>query len=344
MRSADPARRAMRETSSSTSMEHLRVAAEDVGQRLDRYLALRLPQLSRTRIQELIAEQRVLVAGRPARASHRVSEGESVQVEVVSRPPLTATPEDIPIDILYEDEDIVVVNKPAGMIVHAGAGQSHGTLVNALLHRLGALSSVAGIVRPGIVHRLDRGTSGTLVVARNDRAHRILTDQFGAREVEKVYLTLVHGRIKDDTGRIELPVARDLQRRTRMTTRRREGRDARTDWKILARIDGFTLLEVRLHTGRTHQIRVHLSAIGHPVVGDTTYGAPREPMAGGHKLAPLGRPFLHAALIGFLHPTKGERVTFRAPLESGLHAYLVNLAAAAGIAQAHVDAALKGYL
>ncbi|HXQ98555.1 MAG TPA: RluA family pseudouridine synthase [Candidatus Limnocylindrales bacterium] len=334
----------MREASSSTSMEHLRVTPEESGQRLDRYLALRLPQLSRTRIQELVAEGRVLVAGRTSRASHRVADGESIQVEVISRPALAATPEEIPIEILYEDEDIVVVNKPAGMIVHAGGGQSRGTLVNALLHRLGKLSSVAGTIRPGIVHRLDRGTSGTLVVARNDRAHRILTDQFAAREVEKVYLTLVTGRMKEDIGRIELPVARDLQRRTRMTTRRREGREARTDWKALTRVDGFTLLEVRLHTGRTHQIRVHFSAIGHPVVGDTTYGAPRQPQVGEHKLASLGRPFLHAARIGFLHPTKGERVAFRASLESGLHAYLVNLAAAAGMGQALIDAALKGYL
>lgn len=334
----------MRETLSSSTMEHLRVVSEEAGQRLDRYLALRLPQLSRTRIQELIAEGRVLVAGRPARASHRVTDGESVQVEVISRPPLAATPEEIPIDILYEDEDIVVVNKPSGMIVHAGAGQSHGTLVNALLHRLGSLSSVAGTLRPGIVHRLDRGTSGALVVARNDLAHRILTNQFGAREVEKIYITLVHGRMKEDTGRIELPVARDLQRRTRMTTRRREGREARTDWRVLAHLDGFTLLEVRLHTGRTHQIRVHFSAIGHPVVGDTTYGAPREPQIRDHKLAPLGRPFLHAARIGFLHPTKRERVAFQAPLEAGLHEYLVRLAAIAGVRQAQIDAALKDYL
>jgi 23S rRNA pseudouridine1911/1915/1917 synthase len=323
---------------------HLRVAAEDVGERLDRYLVAQLPELSRTRIQELIAEERVLVAGHPARASHRVAEGESVQIEVLSRPPLAAEAEDIPIELLYEDDDIVVVNKRAGMIVHSGAGQSRGTLVNALLHRLGALSTAAGPIRPGIVHRLDRGTSGTLVVARNDAAHRSLSEQFGAREVEKVYLTLVHGHMTEENGTIQLPVARDLLRRTRMTTKRREGREARTDWRVIARIGPFTLLEIQLHTGRTHQIRVHLSAVGHPVVGDAVYGAPREPIVQGVKLSKLGRPFLHAARIGFVHPTSGKRMSFRAPLDEGLRKYLVEIAGAAGTSQASIDAALKAYL
>ena len=333
-----------RNSSKSAPVEHLRVTAENSGQRLDRYLATEIPQLSRTRIQELIAEDRVLVAGRPARASHRVEEGESIQIEVVSRPPLAATPEEIPIEILYEDDDVIVVNKPAGMMVHAGAGKSGGTLVNALLHRLGKLSSEAGTLRPGIVHRLDRGTSGILVVARNNEAHRNLAAQFAARDLEKFYLTLVHGRMKEDAGKIELPIARDLQRRTRMTTRRREGRAARTDWRVLARPNGFSLLEVRLHTGRTHQIRAHMAAIGHPVVGDTVYGAPREPETGGRKLPVLGRPFLHSARIGFLHPTKGEKVAFRAPVGNELREYLMTLAAATGCDRAVIDAALRDYL
>ena len=323
---------------------HLRVTAEDAGERLDRYLAAQLPELSRTRIQELISEERVLVAGHPVRASHRVAEGESVQIEVLSRPPLAAEAEDIPIELLYEDDDIVVVNKPAGMIVHSGAGQSRGTLVNALLHRLGTLSSAAGPIRPGIVHRLDRGTSGTLVVARNDAAHRSLSEQFGAREIEKIYLTLVHGRMEEESGTIALPVARDLLRRTRMTTKRREGREARTDWRVIARIGPFTLLEIQLHTGRTHQIRVHLSAVGHPVVADAVYGAPREPVVNGRKLSKLGRPFLHAARIGILHPTTGKRMSFRAPLDPELRTYLAEIANAAGVAQASIDGALKAYL
>jgi 23S rRNA pseudouridine1911/1915/1917 synthase len=325
-------------------IEHLRVSEEDAGQRLDRFLAKRLSRLSRTRIQELIAQGRVLAAGAAARASHRVSEGESVQIEIAERAPLAAEPEQIPIEILYQDDDVVVVNKPAGMIVHAGAGQSRGTLVNALLHKLGRLSSTGGNLRPGIVHRLDRGTSGVLIVARNDAAHQALAEQFGAREIEKIYLALVHGRVAADSGKIELPVARDLLRRIRMTTRRREGRPARTDWCVLARLDGFSLLEVRLHTGRTHQIRVHLASIGHPVVGDTVYGAPRELHVNGKKLAGLGRPFLHAALVGFLHPSNKSRVAVRAPLEAGLRAYLAAIAAASGTPDQQIDAALKEYL
>ncbi len=341
---ANPRNERLSTGESAAYTSHLRVTADADGERLDRYLVAQLPELSRTRIQELIAEERVLVAGQPARASHRVVEGESVQIEVLSRPPLTAEAEDIPIELLYEDDDIVVVNKPAGMIVHSGAGQSRGTLVNALLHRLGTLSSTAGPIRPGIVHRLDRGTSGTLVVARNDAAHRSLSQQFGAREVEKIYLTLVHGRMAEDTGMIQLPVARDLLRRTRMTTKRREGREAHTDWRVLARIGTLTLLEIQLHTGRTHQIRVHLAAVGHPVVGDAVYGAPREPIVQGKKLSKLGRPFLHAARIGFVHPTLGKRVTFRAPLDEGLRTYLEEIAEAVGAPRASIDAALQEYL
>lgn len=330
--------------SSEVTTQHFRVTHEFAGQRLDRYLAAQMPQHSRTRLQELIVEGRALIAGLPARASHRVSEGESVQVEVASRPPLDAVAEDLPIEIIYQDDDLVVVNKPAGMAVHVGAGITRGTLVNALLHKLGSLAQNAGKLRPGIVHRLDRGTSGVMVVARSDRAHAILSAQFGARDIEKVYLALVHGRMEEKSGTIDLPVARDLQRRTRMTTKRREGRDARTDWTVLARLPGFSLLAIRLHTGRTHQIRVHMSAIGHPVVGDVVYGAPREPVVEGRKLAALGRPFLHAARLGFTHPTTGERLTFRAPLDASLRAYLNDLAAATRTAQGPIDAALKGYL
>jgi len=182
------------------------------------------------------------------------------------------------------------------------------------------------------------------VVARNDAAHRSLSEQFGAREVEKVYLTLVHGRMAEDSGTIQLPVSRDLLRRTRMTTKRREGREARTDWRVIARIGPLTLLEIQLHTGRTHQIRVHLAAIGHPVVGDAVYGAPREPIVQGKKLSKLGRPFLHAARIGFLHPTKGKRVSFRAPLDDGLRIYLTEIVTTTGESQACIDAALNAYL
>src|SRR5581483_10528966 len=196
---------------------------------------------------------------------------------------------------------LVAIDKPAGMVVHAGAGVHSGTVVNALLHRFETLSTAGGPLRPGIVHRLDRFTSGVLLVAKHDRAHQALAAQFAGREVEKVYLALVHGTVKSETGRIERPIARDPVRRTRMTARLREGRAARTEYRVLRRFTGLTLLEVRIGTGRTHQIRVHLSSLGHPVVGDTVYGAAAR--IAGH--APLGRYFLHAHRIRFHQPTTG---------------------------------------
>ncbi len=330
--------------SQAPTLHRFLVAAEHAGVRLDRYLAARLPELSRTHIQELIDAGRVRVNGSSARRSHRVSPGEAIEAEVLPRPPLRAVPEDIPVEILYEDEDLVVVNKPAGMVVHAGAGAARGTLVNALLHRLGKLSTAGGALRPGIVHRLDRGTSGALVVARNDAAHRQLAEQFRARRVAKTYVALVHGALERDVGTIGLPIARDLRRRTRMTARRREGREARTDWRVLARLDGFTLVEADLRTGRTHQIRAHFSALGHPIVGDTLYGAPRQARAGRQALPPLGRSFLHAARIGFLHPRRAAPMEVRAPLPAELREYLERLAKALGLDARAIDAALGAYL
>ena len=320
------------------------IGESDAGRRLDQYLAAQLPELSRTRIQELIAEGRARVSGGSVRPSHRVAAGESVEIEVLPRPPLAAQPEDIPIEILYEDPDFVVVNKSAGMVVHAGAGARQGTLVNALLHRLKTLSSEGGAVRPGIVHRLDRGTSGALVVARNDAAHRALAAQFRARTVRKTYLALVHGRLKADSGVIDLPIARDPKYRTRMTARLRSGREARTGWRVLLRLDQFTLVAADLHTGRTHQIRAHFAAIGHPLAGDTLYGAPRQPRVAGAPLRPLGRVFLHAARLAFAAPRDGRTVEVRAPLDPELKNYLDALAAAAKEPSRHVDAALRGYL
>jgi 23S rRNA pseudouridine1911/1915/1917 synthase len=328
----------------SGRIENFHVAPEEQGSRLDRFIATRLPELSRTRVQELIDQGRVRVSGQTPRSSHRLSPGERVEVEVLARPSLDATAEDIPIELLYEDEDLVVVNKRAGMMVHAGAGETHGTLVNALLHRLGDLSEVGGAVRPGIVHRLDRGTSGVLVVARNDQAHRALADQFQERHVEKYYLALLHGTLRENSGSINLPISRDLVRRTRMTTRRREGREARTDWRVLLRFPGFTLVEARLHTGRTHQIRVHFSSLGHPVAGDVTYGAPRLPRIGNQRIDELNRTFLHAARIVFAHPRTGKRTEVRAPLAPELQAYLHQLARISAIDETRIDAALKGYL
>lgn len=325
----------------------LAVASGDAGERLDRFLAGQLPDLSRTRIQSLVDHGRITVNGAPGKRSYRVEEGDAVVIEIPAPSAAAAQPERIPLAILYQDDDVAVVNKPAGMIVHPGAGAKSGTIVNALLHEFGSrgeLSSVGGELRPGIVHRLDRETSGALLIARNDLAHRALVEQFSGRRIEKTYVALVHGRLKEDAGRIELPVARDLHRRIRMTTRRREGRTARTDWRVRLRLPGYTLAEADLHTGRTHQIRVHFSALGHPVVGDALYGAPRQPKVGSASLPPLERNFLHAARICFAHPTTGKAIEVRAPLPAELADYLREITLAGGVQRAAVDAALAPYL
>lgn len=319
-------------------------AEEDAGLRLDVFLAQRVPELSRTRVQELIRDGHVRVDGSPAKASHRVSAGERVDVEAPPRPALVAQPEDLPLELLLVDDDFVVVNKPAGMVVHAGAGHARGTLVNALLHRLGNLSKSGGALRPGIVHRLDRDTSGAMVVARNDEAHEHLASEFRSRNVKKIYLALVHGKMPRDSGTIALPISRDPHRRTRMTARGSSGRHARTDWRIVARLDRAALVEATLHTGRTHQIRAHFAAIGHPVVGDTLYGAPREPVSGSRKLPPLGRNFLHAAVLGFAHPSTGAWVEVRAPLPRELRLYFEEAAKSLGWRAAETESALAPYV
>ena len=284
------------------------------------------------------------VGQRLSQPAHRLAAGEVVDIEVLERAPLQAVAEEIPIDLLYEDDDFVVVNKPAGMVVHPGAGIRSGTLVNALLHKLGELSAAGGAIRPGIVHRLDRGTSGALLVARNDRAHRALADQFRARSIEKTYIALVHGRLGRDAGTITRPIARDAHRRTRMTARSNSGRESRTDWRVLLRLGNFTLVAAQPHTGRTHQIRAHFAANGHPIVGDTLYGAPSQARAGHVLLASLGRLFLHAARLAFVNPRTGQRIEVRAPLATELRAYLGGLASALGSDRSTIDDSLRGYL
>jgi 23S rRNA pseudouridine1911/1915/1917 synthase len=297
----------------------VRVHAEptDTGQRIDHWLHARLPDFSRSRIQDWIKSGRVLVNGAAVKTSYTLRAGDTIEVEPADPPPLHAVAEDIPLRVLYEDADLVAVDKPAGMVVHAGAGVHSGTLVNALVHRFAQLSAVGGPLRPGIVHRLDRFTSGVLLVAKNDAAHRALAAQFSGREVEKVYLTLVHGAVKNETGRIERPIARDPVHRARMTTRLAEGRAAWSEYKILRRFADYTFLEVRIGTGRTHQIRVHLASIKHPVVGDTLYGAPAQPL--------LGRYFLHAHRIRFHLPSTGEELEVKSPLAPELEAWLATL-------------------
>ncbi len=323
------------------------VDAGRAGERLDRFLAAELPDVSRSRVQALIEEGRVTVDGGARKASHHVAAGESIAVDIPPPPAAGVEPEPIPLEILYQDEDVAVVNKPAGMIVHPGAGAHGGTMVAALLSQFGGspgLSSVGGPLRPGIVHRLDKDTSGALVVALNDAAHNRLVEAFSRRLVQKSYLALLHGKIKGDAGVVEMSIARDLRRRSRMTARRREGRAARTDWRVLLRIDGFALIEADLHTGRTHQIRVHFSALGCPVVGDTLYGAPRQERVGSELLPELGRNFLHAARVAFSHPRTGERIDVRAPLPAELRQYLAILGAALKVHQASIDAALETFL
>ncbi len=256
----------------------------------------------------------MLVNGKASRASYAVRAGDQIDVEPADPPPLHATPEEIPLAVLYEDDDVVAIDKPAGMAVHAGAGIHSGTLVNALLHRFESLSGVGGALRPGIVHRLDRFTSGVLLVAKHDAAHQRLAAQFSGRQVEKVYLALAQGVVKQETGRIDRPIARDPVRRTRMTARLDEGRAAWSEYRVLARSARATLLEVRIGTGRTHQIRAHLASIGHPVVGDTLYGAAGD--------SGLGRYFLHAHRIRFHRPADGSEVEVLSPLAPELSAYL----------------------
>jgi 23S rRNA pseudouridine1911/1915/1917 synthase len=292
--------------------------ASDAGKRLDRFLQEQLPAYSRTRLQDWIRSGRVLVGGRPAKAARALGGGEVVEVEPAELKPLRAEPEAIPLKILYEDEDVVAVDKPAGMVVHAGAGCRSGTLVNALLSRFKSLSGVGGELRPGIVHRLDRYTSGVILVARNDAAHRNLAEQFAERKVEKTYLALVHGDVKPERGKLEKPITRDPARRIRMTSRLGHGRAALTEYRVLRRFRGFTLLEVRIGTGRTHQIRVHLAGIGHPVAGDKLYGAPAKTEGA----PPLGRFFLHAHRIRFLKPSTGEPVSVESPLPAELEAWM----------------------
>ena len=295
---------------------------QDAGKRLDHVLQSRLPQFTRSRLQDWIKRGRVLVNGRGRRASYAVRAADTVEVEPADPAPLRATPEQIPLTVLYEDPDVVAIDKPAGMVVHSGAGVHSGTLVNALLHRFASLSRSAGEMRPGIVHRLDRYTSGVLLVAKNDAAHQRLAEQFASRKVEKTYLALVHGSIKQDHGRIEKPITRDPRQRTRMTARLSRGRAAWTEYRVLRRFPGFTFLEVRIGTGRTHQIRVHLASIGHPVVGDRLYGAPAK-VAG---RPALPRFFLHAHRIRFQQPSTGQPVTIESPLPPDLAGWISGLA------------------
>ena len=331
------------------------VSSDDAGQRLDHYLATQLSgvnsskgspvEVSRARVQQLIAKGEVLVNGVPAKASLRLKGDGEQRITVTGPPhalPLRAIAEEILLDIVYEDDDLAIVNKPAGMMVHAGAGatddaRNRGTLVNALLHHFGTLSSVGGDLRPGIVHRLDRSTSGLMVVAKNDESHRRLAKQFSGREVHKTYIALVHGWPKQDRGTIQSAISRHSQRRTRMTTKGFGGREAVTHYAVQRKVDApygkFALVELKIETGRTHQIRVHMSSLGHPVVGDALYGAPGELRSQSNKRRDAGMPailkldrnFLHSAALELVHPRTKESLRFSRPLPKELEKLLNSL-------------------
>jgi 23S rRNA pseudouridine1911/1915/1917 synthase len=301
-------------------LRRLVVPDEANGQRLDLFLAQQLEDVSRSRVQLLLQQGSVLVGGQLAKSSRKLRAGESISIlGNPEPPPLRAMAEEIPLEIIYEDDDLAVVNKAAGMMVHAGSGatedaRNRGTLVNALLHHLRALSSSGGPLRPGIVHRLDKQTSGLIVVAKNDVTHARLSSMFARRQIRKLYLALLQGELAQERGTVNASISRDAIRRTRMTTRREGGRAAVSHWQVLRRIHGpygsFTLVSVRIETGRTHQIRVHMASLGHPVVGDTLYGASSSiaplPPSGGLPRLVLARNFLHAAELELAHPRSGE--------------------------------------
>jgi 23S rRNA pseudouridine1911/1915/1917 synthase len=327
------------------------VGSGSAGQRLDQFLASHL-DVSRARVQELIHADKIVLDGAPAKASLKLRGGEQITiVGPAERPPLRAVAEDIPLDIVYEDDDLAIVNKPAGMMVHAGAGatddaRNRGTLVNALLHHFSSLSGVGGETRPGIVHRLDKETSGLIVVAKNDEGHRKLAAQFARREVKKTYVALVHGWLKRDRDTISASISRDRIRRTRMTTRLSGGREAVSHYEVVRRLETpygkFTLLEVKIDTGRTHQVRVHLASLGHPIVGDSLYGAPKQLRirVSGKPTREIRRPlddqplpsvislprnFLHAARLELAHPRTGKTISLQTRLPKELQNFHATL-------------------
>jgi 23S rRNA pseudouridine1911/1915/1917 synthase len=303
-------------------MTRIEVDDEQDGMRLDAFLTAALPDRSRSQIQKLIKDGHVTGAAKDFRASTPVKTGQWFEVDVPPPIAARAAAEDIPLTILYEDADVVVIDKPAGMVVHPAAGHASGTVVNALLHHVDDLSGVGGELRPGIVHRLDRGTSGVMIAAKNDAAHTELARQFHDREVEKDYFALVWGLVQQGR-RIDAPIGRDPGDRQKMSTRARRARSAVTRVVKAEHLRGVSLLQVTIATGRTHQIRVHLSAIGHPIVGDPTYGGVHRRVANDVRAVQrLTRPFLHAARIAFTHPTEERRMEFTSPLPEDLQSVL----------------------
>ena len=314
----------------SAESQLLTVSEDGAGSRLDSFLASRILEVSRTRIQRAIEDGDILVNERAAKPGYRLRSGDRIEIDLPEPPLVTLVAEPIRLDIVYEDDDLIVVDKPAGMVVHPGAGIESGTLANALVYHFNTLSDVAGCIRPGIVHRIDKETSGLLVVAKKDVAHERLSDQFRDRQVFKMYVALVYGRMSESRGEIEARIGRSPHNRTRMSVLRGgAGRAAHTIFEVARRYNEFTLVKAQIKTGRTHQIRVHLAHIGHPVAGDSTYGGGRENsirnVAVRRETVALGRHFLHSAQLSFKHPRTGEPLEFVSPLPPELEHFLALL-------------------
>jgi 23S rRNA pseudouridine1911/1915/1917 synthase len=296
-------------------MQTHRVAETHAGQRLDRFLQAQQPEHSRAFLQKLIEDGHVTVNDHASKASYKVRAGDRVGIEIPPPRPLEAKPEAIALDVLYEDDDLIVVNKPAGLVVHPAAGNYEHTLVNALLHHCrGKLAGIGGVERPGIVHRLDKGTSGCIVIAKTDFAHRSLGAQFKSRAVKKIYRAVCWGKFDRPSGRIETTIGRSTHDRKKMSARAPRGRAAVTEYRVLKQRDDFALVELTIHTGRTHQIRVHMAHIGHPVVGDATYGKPSPRDLRSKSKIAVERPLLHAYKLGFTHPRTRKFVEFTTPV------------------------------
>lgn len=279
-----------------------------IGERIDKAVAEVHPELSRARVQQLLLDGHITVCGKTVRPGYKLRAEDAVAVMVPPPKTMEATPQDIPLDIVYEDAYLLVINKPAGMVVHPAAGNYEDTLVNALLYHCGdSLSEIGGVLRPGIVHRIDKDTTGLLMVAKGDMAHQHLSEQLKTRTLSRTYFALVHGNIKEDTGTISAAIGRDVRDRKKMAVLKTGGREAVTHFSVLERFGKFTLVRCKLETGRTHQIRVHMRHIGHPIVGDKTYGVKKEPFT-------LSGQLLHAGEIGFIHPKTEESMTFSVPM------------------------------
>lgn len=298
----------MSDKMTNSTVKELKIDETGETQRIDRFISDTISELSRQYVVELIASGNILVGGKIVKKNYKLKSGDTISIDIPEPEEISVEAEDIPLDILYEDEDVIVVNKGKGMAVHPAPGNYEGTLVNALLFHCKDLSGINGKMRPGIVHRIDKDTTGVMVVAKNDEAHRNLAEQFKDHEVERLYTALVYEQMEEKAGRIEAPIGRDPRDRKRMAVNHKNGKPATTHYRVVKRYPGFTLVELKLETGRTHQIRVHLAYIKHPLVGDTRYTRRK------NTIGDTGEQMLHAGLLAFTHPRTGEWVHFEAPL------------------------------